>query len=75
MFGCLCSGRELEKNGGGSMRGCSALLMSDGGSDLGEGCEDERSFGRKSGTEGKGISRRRSSFWRTDWEGDIGGSV
>jgi hypothetical protein len=57
------------------MRGCGASLMSDGGCDLGEGCEDEKSFGRKPGTGGKGISRRRSSFWKTDWEGDIGGSV
>jgi hypothetical protein len=38
--------------------------MSDGGCDLGEGCEDEKSFGRKPGTGGKGISRRRSSFKR-----------
>jgi len=35
-----------------------------GGCDLGEGCEDEKSFGRKPGTGGKGISRRRSSFKR-----------
>jgi len=31
MLGCLCSGRELERNGGGSMRICGASLMSDGG--------------------------------------------
>jgi hypothetical protein len=37
-----------------------------GGSDLGEGCEDEESFGRKPGTGGKEISRRGSSFWRTE---------
>jgi hypothetical protein len=36
--------------------------MSNGGSDMGEGCEDEKSFERKPGTEGKGISRRRSRF-------------
>jgi hypothetical protein len=45
-----------------------------GGSDLGEECEDEESFGRKPGTGGKGISRRRSSFKRTDWVGNVGGS-
>jgi hypothetical protein len=32
---------------------------------MGEECEDEESFGRKSGTGGKEISRRGSSFWRT----------
>jgi len=29
MLGCLCSGRELEKDGGGSMRICGASLMTD----------------------------------------------
>jgi hypothetical protein len=37
-----------------------------GGSDLGEECEDEESFGKKPGTGGKEISRRGSSFWRTE---------
>ncbi len=32
------------------------------GSDLGEECEDKQSFGRKPGTGGKEISRRRSWF-------------
>jgi len=33
-----------------------------GGSDLGEECKDEESFGRKLGMGGKEISSRRSSF-------------
>jgi len=45
-----------------------------GGSDMGEECEDEKSFGRKPRTGGEGISRRRSSFKRTDWVGNVGGS-
>ncbi len=57
------------------MRICGASLMSDGGgNDLGEECQDEKSFGRKPGTGGKGISRRRCSFKRTDWVGNAGGS-
>jgi hypothetical protein len=48
--------------------------MSDGGCDLGGGCEDEKSFGRKPGMGGKGISRRRSSFKRTDRVGNVRGS-
>jgi len=45
-----------------------------GESDLGEECEDEKSFGRKPGTRGKGISRRRCSLKRGDWVGNVGGS-
>jgi len=41
----LCSGRELEKDGGGSKRICGASLMSDGGSDLGEECERRQASG------------------------------
>jgi hypothetical protein len=37
-----------------------------GGSDLGEECKDEESFGRKPRTGGKEISRRGSSFWKTE---------
>jgi len=36
-----------------------------GESDMGEECEDEKSFRRKPGTGEKEISRRRSGFWRT----------
>jgi len=37
-----------------------------GGSDPGEGCKDEESFGRKPGMGGKEISRRGNSFWSTE---------
>ncbi len=36
------------------------------GSDLGEECEDKESFGRKPGMGKKEISRKGSSFWKTE---------